>query len=324
MNGLSFAFNLKLLNLTPFKISLCALVNILLKDEKIKSVYCDKLLFEAFTKIIKDYECEISKNIFYTKLREIIIVVIRSIELEEQQNDNDLTEMIEELTNYLLTEIDNLYSNIRTLNDFYSFINIEIKNLKNKNENGIILLESGGVIDNYVKKCLFAFYKLSFEDIFKLYIKFQKYVMGEEIIINLTTKESENIFENYLKQKEKFEDEALTNNLLNNFNFRHKHFFEKCSNDTETTISSLHKFFDYNMKYFYSENSSSDRKIHYPLMNIIEVYFNNKYYEKAEQITFECIKLNQSNCDHEGLLKCFLWLEKIYKNTGKFKMVFIN
>ena len=85
MNGLSFASNLKLFNLTPFKISLCGLVNILLKDEKIKSVYCNKLLFEAFSKIVKDYECEISKNIFYTKLKEIIIVVIRSIELEDQR-----------------------------------------------------------------------------------------------------------------------------------------------------------------------------------------------------------------------------------------------
>jgi hypothetical protein len=33
-------------------------------------------------------------------------------------------------------------------------------------------------------------------------------------------------------------------------------------------------------------------------------------------VLFECIKLTQSNCDHEGFLKCFIWMQKIYRNLG--------
>ncbi len=37
------------------------------------------------------------------------------------------------------------------------------------------------------------------------------------------------------------------------------------------------------MKYFYNDTSQSDTKIHYSLMNLIEFYFNNGYYEYAIQ-----------------------------------------
>jgi hypothetical protein len=38
-------------------------------------------------------------------------------------------------------------------------------------------------------------------------------------------------------------------------------------------------------------------------------------------VLFESVKLNQSNCDHEGLLKCFLWIQKIYRNMGNYEIV---
>jgi hypothetical protein len=37
----------------------------------------------------------------------------------------------------------------------------------------------------------------------------------------------------------------------------------------------------------------------------------------------ECIKLSQSYCDHEGLIKCFLYIHKIYRNKGDFDVVIL-
>ena len=74
------------------------------------------------------------------------------------------------------------------------------------------------------------------------------------------------------------------------------------------------------LKYLYNENSSSNEtKIHYSLLYLANLYYDCGYYKKAIQILFECVKLSQSNCDHEALLKCFLWLSMIYTQIGNFK-----
>ena len=38
----------------------------------------------------------------------------------------------------------------------------------------------------------------------------------------------------------------------------------------EESINNIHKFFDYNMKYLYSEGQENNTKNHYALMNVIE------------------------------------------------------
>jgi hypothetical protein len=49
--------------------------------------------------------------------------------------------------------------------------------------------------------------------------------------------------------------------------------------------------------------------------------FKVRIYYNTFIVLIESIKLNQSNCDHEGLLKCFLWMQKIYRNAGNHEMV---
>jgi hypothetical protein len=85
-------------------------------------------------------------------------------------------------------------------------------------------------------------------------------------------------------------------------------------------IDNNHKYFDYNMKYYYSE-TTGDNRTHYGLLHIVEEYYNTLHYEHCVDILNECIKLDQSNCDHEGLVKCFIWLHKIFRNLGQFETV---
>ncbi len=74
------------------------------------------------------------------------------------------------------------------------------------------------------------------------------------------------------------------------------------------------------MKYYYSE-TVGDNRTHYALLISAEEYYNRNHYEESVDILTECIKLDQSNCDHEGLVKCFIWLYKIFRNLGQFKSV---
>ena len=48
-------------------------------------------------------------------------------------------------------------------------------------------------------------------------------------------------------------------------------------------MSNIYKYFDYNMKKFYTDGMTSETKIHYSLLNIVEYYFNNGFYENATQ-----------------------------------------
>ena len=99
---------------------------------------------------------------------------------------------------------------------------------------------------------------------------------------------------------------------------------DKISNNENTfnhKLFLIHKFYDYHLKYLYNANSSTNQtKLHYCLLYLTNLYYDCGYYEHALQILFECVKLSQSNCDHEALLKCFLWLSIIYIQKGNFHL----
>ena len=115
-------------------------------------------------------------------------------------------------------------------------------------------------------------------------------------------------------------------------NYKQKHYFfakkifasklgfnTAANTKIQSLIDNSHKYFDYNMKYYYSE-IIGDNKTHYALLNSAEEYYNSNYYEQSIDILTECIKLDQSNCDHEGLIKCFIWLHKIFRNLGNYEI----
>jgi hypothetical protein len=308
---MSFPQNIKNLNLSPYKYSLCCIVNRLIKSQELNFQIDILQVLDYIKPLLLEFSCELSYDIFKIRLNEYI-------SNGHLSNKEKITEIIGQL-------LEEGVSRITSINELYIFFNYEIRELKTKCESNNYSLENGGIIDNFIRKCLFAFYKLSFEDLSKLFKNIQSYFRGEELSnLQITNKESEILFEAQLKESSKFltkENEELNNKILSNFKFKHKFYFLK---NTPDSLSNIHKFFDYNMRSFYNDVSFSESKIHYSLFNIVEYYFINSFYDQAVQVLFECIKLNQSNLDHEGLLKCFLWLQKIYRNIGKCEIVSQN
>jgi hypothetical protein len=289
MNGLFFPSSLKLINLTPFKISVCKLISLFLKDENLNMKCSNIILFDVLAKLMYDYKCEISKFHFYEKLAEIFKIISKN-KIKEVGSHLQFSEGI---FTYLKIEVEKMYESFESLNDIYAFLNIEIKELKSKNENGVSPLENGGVIDSFIRKCLFAFYKMSFEDTTKLFSNFKSYITGEEIKIQLTNKESEYVFEKQLLEYDRKGWDEVNNKILQSYNYKHKFYFDakkfivsdnnklSYKEYNEESINNIHKFFDYNMKYLYSDGQENNTKIHYALMNVIEFYYREGFYEKA-------------------------------------------
>ena len=220
-------------------------------------------------------------------------------------------------------------------------------------------IEGVGIIDIYIKKCLLSFKRLSFPKLIKLYediIKFTNDKILANNIENLSIKEREyhfsEIFNNNTdsffnsevffgeseKNEENFEKfSELENSSVNDDSSDDgdgdgnvddpRDFYGQGSKDGDYTkklnhrLFLMHKFYDYHLKYLYNDNSTTNQtKLHYCLLYLTNLYYDCGYYEHALQILFECVKLSQSNCDHEALLKCFLWLSIIYIQKGNYNL----
>ena len=265
MNTLIFPSNLKLINLTPFKFSLCSLIYTLFRNTEFKTKNDIYFLTDIINSLLRDFECEISKNIFYKKL--------------ECLTNNDT------LYNDIIKIIENSYNSLNNINDLYIFFNFNIRELKAKDENNNSLLENGGYIDNFIRKCLFAFYKLSFEDLYNLLKNIKDYNNNQTMKINLTNFESEELFEKQIKTISysiiNTDILSLNSQLLNSNNYPYKYYFKK--DNFDEGIDNIHKFFDFNLKYFYTDSvkDNTHNKLHYSLLNLIEYYFRYNYYDAA-------------------------------------------
>lgn len=276
MNFLNFPQIYKILNLTPFKISLCALINHFLKDTSLQSDKDNFLfLFDIIKNLIKESKCEISKKIFVSKIEETILILCKLKGFEDDAS---------KFSDFFKDILEMSYNKLSSLNELYIFFNLEIRELKTKNDMNYSLLDNGGIIDQFIKKCLFAFYKFSFEEICNLYLNLSKYIQGEELNNTLTNKESEILFEKQLEElslistKENYEIEKK---LLENYNYKQEYYFNLSITDSNEQLERIHRFFDHNMKYFYNDNSQYETKIHYSLLNLVEYYFNKNYYTQA-------------------------------------------
>lgn len=342
MNSLNFSANSKIFNLTPFKFSVCCLINSFLRDKELESRYDISLLLDGILLLTKEYESEVNLSILYVKLQKIVNITTK---------ENNKIEHSVLIFNYIKKVLEYYYSNIKSISDIVIIFNNEISKLEVKDGNEIGLLETGSFIHGYIRKCLFAFYKLKFEDLCDLFEKIELYTKGETLTTHMTNKESENTF---LIQFDKLtfpinNNQNLQNNedVLNSINYKHKYYFYSKAEDPSSKIKyfkfikivalfNTHKFFDYNMKYFYNGTTQEDTKIHYALLNVVEYYYNHYYYKQGlEGINLiclkyfiflaltECVKLTQSSWDHEGLLKCFIWMQKIYRNIGNSEIVIL-
>jgi hypothetical protein len=217
-------------------------------------------------------------------------------------------------------------------------------------------IEGVGIIDIYIKKCFLSFKRLSFPKLIKLFediIKFTNDKILANHIENLSIKEreyhfseifnnntdsffnSEIIFGESEKKEENLDKLMELGNISideiseegDNHGIVDDNDDDQGPDDGDYTkkidhrLFLMHKFYDYHLKYLYNDNSTTNQtKLHYCLLYITNLYYDCGYYEHALQILFECVKLSQSNCDHEALLKCFLWLSIIYIQKGNYNL----
>jgi hypothetical protein len=224
MSSLSFQKQFKILNITPLKFSICSIITNLLRDtnpDKTNNKYY--ALVDLVSTLINDFECEISKEILFNKIHKILNNLFTKYSIPQNESEN----MSQKVTQAIEKDL----HNVTNLQELYIFFNFRIRELKTKDENNKSLIETGGIIDHFIRKCLFAFYKLNFEELVGLYNNILKYRNNEKLNIELTDKESELLFEKQI------EDINLTINndgkaeingyLLNSKNYKHKYFFSK-------------------------------------------------------------------------------------------------
>ena len=310
MELIEYTKEFTLLDLTPLKYSICSLIISFSKLSSEKEIF---IYYETIDSLINNFLNEISKSELENKIKINLIKVCENKNIEEKEE--------KEIENKIILELRNNLNKIKTINDLYSVFRDEIPSLRFDSQNEIknYVFSNGGHIDNFLRKCLNSFNRMSFPQLIKLYEDIIKYNNEEKINISLGYKETDNFFE------ELFSSQNNIPSLEDFSNFSQKFLFEIPNKDKSSSLSeklfNLHKFYDYNLKYLYNENSSSNEtKIHYSLLYLANLYYDCGYYKKAIQILFECVKLSQSNCDHEALLKCFLWLSMIYTQIGNFKL----
>ena len=350
MDLIKYSSDYSSLNLSAYKFSLFSLaISIQFKEKipnKIHKLFYAEILY-PFINRCTDIN---NKALFISELKNSILSKISDI-------NKDLISEKDILIKNIISLLDENLTSVKTLNDLFSFFQQNLQFIKkislpeNYDTNAeeeieknipVFNIDGIGIIDIFIKKCLLSFKRMSFPKLIKLYEDIIKFTNGEILqntLENMSIKEKENYFgELFNKNAYSFfnselldkksninpninitKEESLfeQNNLISNNN----NFNDINNNKFNHRLFLIHKFYDYHLKYLYNDNSTTNQtKLHYCLLYLTNLYYDCGYYEHALQILFECVKLSQSNCDHEALLKCFLWLSIIYVQKGNFNL----
>ena len=337
MDLIKYSSDFSSLNLSAYKFSIFSLIISIQTKEKVPKkshkLFYAEILY-PFININTDIN---NKALFISELKNVIISKISDI-------NKDLIPEKDILINNIISLLEENLKSIKTLNDLFSFFKKNLQMIKeismpeNYDTNGEEEIEKNipvynfdgiGILDIFIKKCLLSFKRMSFPKMINLYEDIIKFTNGEILkntLDNMSLKERENYFsELFNKNSDSFFDYQLLDK--NNVNKKNEKIFEENNDIINNKIKFnnklflIHKFYDYHLKYLYNDNSTSNQtKLHYCLLYLTNLYYDCGYYEHALQILFECVKLSQSNCDHEALLKCFLWLSIIYIQKGNFNL----
>ena len=325
------------LNLSAYKFSIFSLLISIQDKNKIRNK--EEKLFYA--EILYHF---INRNTDITSKSLLISELKNQISSKISEINKNLVNKEENLAKTLINILNENLTNIKTLNDLFSFFKQNLSIMKeislpeNFNVNGEDEIEKNilvsnidgiGITDIFIKKCLLSFKRLSFPKLIKLYEDIIKFT-NDEILINraenLSIKEREYYFsEIFNKNPNSFFNSEIFFDINKNSENNKQEIF--LNNDDENNkklnqrLFLIHKFYDYHLKNLYNDNSTTNQtKLHYCLLYLTNLYYDCGYYEHALQILFECVKLSQSNCDHEALLKCFLWLSIIYIQKGNYNL----
>ena len=346
MDLIKYSSDFSSLNLSAYKFSLFSLIISIQTKEKIPKKTHKLFYAEILYPFINNFTDINTKSSLISELKNAIISKISDI------NKNLIPEK-DALINNIIALLEENLKSIKTLNDLFSFFKKNLQMIKeislpeNYDTNGDEEIEKNipvynfdgiGILDIFIKKCLLSFKRMSFPKMINLYEDIIKFTNGEILkntLDNMSLKERENYFsELFNKNANSFFNYQILEK--NNNNIKKENIFEENdgminngnnginnnkTNEFNNKLFLIHKFYDYHLKYLYNDNSSTNQtKLHYCLLYLTNLYYDCGYYEHALQILFECVKLSQSNCDHEALLKCFLWLSIIYIQKGNFNL----
>ena len=349
MDLIKYSSEFSCLNLSAYKFSIFSLLISIQTKEKIQKKTHKLFYAEILYPFITRSTDINNKKLLISELKNTIISKISDI-------NKDLIKEKDALINNLTSLLEENLTSIKTINDLFSFFKQNLQMIKeiilpdNYDANGeeeieknipVFNVEGIGIVDIFIKKCLLNFKRMSFPKLIQLYediIKFNNEEILNNTLDNMSIKERENYFSELFNKNSNafFKSQILNekNNLYYDFNNKKEGnilegkndmiYNDKISNNENTfnhKLFLIHKFYDYHLKYLYNDNSSTNQtKLHYCLLYLTNLYYDCGYYEHALQILFECVKLSQSNCDHEALLKCFLWLSIIYIQKGNFHL----
>ena len=346
MDLIKYSSDFSSLNLSAYKFSLFSLIISIQTKEKVPKKSHKLFYAEILYPFINNFTDINTKSSLISELKNAITSKISDI------NKNLISEK-DVLINNIIALLEENLKSIKTLNDLFSFFKKNLNLIKeislpeNYDTNGEEEIEKNipvynfdgiGILDIFIKKCLLSFKRMSFPKMINLYEDIIKFTNGEILkntFDNMSLKERENYFsELFNKNANSFFNYQISE--INNVKAKKENIFEENDdminngnngiNNTKTNefnnkLFLIHKFYDYHLKYLYNDNSSTNQtKLHYCLLYLTNLYYDCGYYEHALQILFECVKLSQSNCDHEALLKCFLWLSIIYIQKGNFNL----
>ena len=347
MDLIKYSSDFSSLNLSAYKFSLFSLIISIQTKEKVPKKSHKLFYAEILYPFINNFTDINTKSSLISELKNAIISKISDI------NKNLIPEK-DVLINNIIALLEENLKSIKTLNDLFSFFKKNLQMIKeislpeNYDTNGDEEIEKNipvynfdgiGILDIFIKKCLLSFKRMSFPKMINLYEDIIKFTNGEILkntLDDMSLKERENYFsELFNKNANSFFNYQTSE--INNANAKKENIFEENddminnngnnginnnkTNEFNNKLFLIHKFYDYHLKYLYNDNSSTNQtKLHYCLLYLTNLYYDCGYYEHALQILFECVKLSQSNCDHEALLKCFLWLSIIYIQKGNFNL----
>ena len=335
MDLIKYSSDFSILNLSAYKFSLFSLLISIQMKEKVPNKSHKLFYAEILYPFINRCTDINNKKLFILEIKNSILSKISDIN-KELLPEKDIL-----ISNIIALLEKNLVC-IKTVNDLFSFFKQNFQMVKeislpeNFDSNSeeeieknipVVNIDGIGLVDIFIKKCLLSFKRMSFPKLIKLYediIKFNNGEILQNTLDNLSIKERENYFSELFNiNSNAFFNSKLFNKNNNHENKEENLFLEnKCDdNGFNQKLFLIHKFYDYHLKYLYNDNSTTNQtKLHYCLLYLTNLYYDCGYYEHALQILFECVKLSQSNCDHEALLKCFLWLSIIYIQKGNYNL----
>ena len=335
MDLIKYSSDFSILNLSAYKFSLFSLLISIQMKEKVPNKSHKLFYAEILYPFINRCTDINNKKLFILEIKNSILSKISDIN-KELLPEKDI------LISNIIALLEKNLASIKTVNDLFSFFKQNLQMIKeislpeNFDSNSeeeieknipVVNIDGIGLVDIFIKKCLLSFKRMSFPKLIKLYediIKFNNGEILQNTLDNLSIKERENYFSELFNiNSNAFFNSKLFNKNNNHENKEENLFLENKNDDNRFNqkLFLIHKFYDYHLKYLYNDNSTTNQtKLHYCLLYLTNLYYDCGYYEHALQILFECVKLSQSNCDHEALLKCFLWLSIIYIQKGNYNL----